>query len=65
VIHLRRGAAGRRLSEIRLLCQVAPGTIQAVSAWRLGAGAGPGGRVLARLLAERGVAPPPSLTVSS
>jgi len=65
VIHLRRGAAGRRLSEIRLLCQVAPGTIQAVSAWRTGAGAGPGGRVLARLLAERGVAPPPSLTVSS
>jgi pilus assembly protein CpaF len=65
VIHLRRGAAGRRLSEIRLLCQAAPGTIQAVSAWRTGAGAGPGGRVLARLLAERGVAPPPSLTVSS
>jgi pilus assembly protein CpaF len=64
VIHLRRGATGRQLSEIRLLCQVAPGTIQAVSAWRTSASVGPAGPVLARLLAERGVAPPTSLAAA-
>jgi pilus assembly protein CpaF len=61
VIHLRRGLAGRKLEEIRLLSG-AGSEIHARSVWRAGTGAGPAAPELSRLLADRGV--PPSAVLS-
>jgi pilus assembly protein CpaF len=59
VLHVTRGEGGRTLREI---CALIPGgparLVQAVPAWRRGAGPGPAAIALARLLAARGVPPP-------
>jgi pilus assembly protein CpaF len=59
VVQLRRTAGGRVLDEV---CVLAPAgrdrLVVTAPAWRRGHGAGRGARVLARLLADREVAPP-------
>lgn len=62
VLHLRRTPTGRVLHEIRILEPARHG-IRAVSAWHAGTGPGPAAGALARLLADRGIPPPPVLTV--
>jgi pilus assembly protein CpaF len=63
VLHLGRSAvSGRSLQEICVLLPAGPARlVQAVTAWRRDTGAGPAVTVLARLLAARGVPPPPGL----
>jgi pilus assembly protein CpaF len=62
VVHLRRTAERRVVDEV---CVLLPGggrrLVTAVPAWRRGVGLGPAALALARLLADRGVAPPPVL----
>lgn len=66
VLHLRRTAAGRILDSICLLLPTGPERfVTAVPAWREGAGAGPAGAGLARMLAERGVPVPGVLSAQS
>ena len=62
VVQVRRTAQGRVVDEVCVLLPTAGrGFVQAVPAWRRGAGAGPAADTLARLLVERGVAVPPVL----
>jgi pilus assembly protein CpaF len=63
VVHLRRTPDGRVLDEVCLLVPAGrERMVTAAPAWHRGRGIGPGARVLARLLAERGVEPPGWLT---
>jgi pilus assembly protein CpaF len=59
VVHMERTAAGRVVQEVCVLVPD-PSThlVEAVTAWRRGAGPGPAAAALARLLAGRGVTPP-------
>lgn len=62
VIHLRRRAGRRVVQEICLLLpDEQHRLVTAVPVWRRGDGLGPAADAMARLLAERGVAPPPLL----
>ncbi len=62
VIHLGRSHAGRALEEICVLLPSGPARlVHAVTAWRRDGGPGPAAAALARLLASRGVPPPPAL----
>jgi len=61
-LHLDRAGGVRRLREICLLLAAGPARLmQAVPAWRRGAGPGPAGLALALLLEARGCAVPPVL----
>jgi pilus assembly protein CpaF len=60
VLHVRRGASGRYLDEVCLILPAGQG-IQAVPAWRRGAGPGPAATALARLIGAAGVEPPTAL----
>jgi pilus assembly protein CpaF len=59
VLHLRRSAAGRELTEICLLRRANPsGAVISWPAWRRSSGVGPAAHFLIRMLADRGVAVP-------
>ncbi|MGH3661537.1 MAG: TadA family conjugal transfer-associated ATPase [Micromonosporaceae bacterium] len=58
VIHLRRGADGRKLREIRILHSEPDGRVRARCAWSARDGAGSAAPDLARLLVERGASSP-------
>jgi pilus assembly protein CpaF len=53
VIHVSRGARGRRLSEIAVLRRDEAGFCQAVPAWQAGRGRCGGAELLGRLIDER------------
>ena len=53
VVHVSRGAGGRRLSEIALLRRDAGGYCYTVPAWRAGSGSAEGAGELCRLIEER------------
>src|SRR6266508_971659 len=62
VVHLRRTAECRVVDEVCLLLPHGPHRlVAAVPAWRRGVGTGPAALALARMLADRGVTPPPAL----
>ena len=62
VLHVGRTATGRALEEVCVLMPGGPARlVHAVTAWRRGSGPGPAVAAFARLLASRGVAPPPAL----
>lgn len=61
VLHLGRTGGARALDEICVLLAGPGHVVQAVAAWRRGAGAGPGAAALARMLRSRGVTPPAAL----
>ncbi|GGK96719.1 TadA family conjugal transfer-associated ATPase [Mangrovihabitans endophyticus] len=66
ILHLRRTASGRVLSSIGVFLPSGPERqVTVVPAWQRGRGPGPAAGVLARLLADRGVAIPGWLAARS
>ncbi|MCX6481233.1 MAG: TadA family conjugal transfer-associated ATPase [Mycobacterium sp.] len=56
VVHVSRGARGRRVEELAVLHRDAAGLLEALPVWHVERGAGSGASALGDLLAERGVA---------
>ena len=56
VVHVSRGARGRRVEELAVLHRDAAGLLEALPVWHVERGAGSGASARGDLLAERGVA---------
>jgi pilus assembly protein CpaF len=66
VLHLRRTAEGRVLEAICMLLPAGPARlVTTVPVWTRDRGLGPAAPGLARMLADRGVRPPPALVATS